>query len=28
MRGVPVLKIADQILKGFNVNDFNRIYKS
>ncbi len=28
MRGVPVLKIADQILNGFSVKDFNRIYKS
>jgi glutaredoxin len=28
MRGVPVLKVADQVLKGFNVKDFNRLYKS
>jgi glutaredoxin len=27
MRGVPVLKIADQVLNGFSVKDFNRLYK-
>lgn len=27
-RGVPVVKIADQILNGFSVKDFNRIYKA
>ena len=26
-RGVPVLKISDQILNGFNVKDFNRLYR-
>ena len=28
MRGVPVLKIADQLLNGFSVKDFNRIYRN
>ncbi len=27
-RGVPVVKIADQVLNGFSVKDFNRIYKA
>jgi glutaredoxin len=26
-RGVPIIKIADQVLNGFNVKDFNRIYQ-
>ncbi len=28
LRAVPVLKIADQVLNGFNVKDFNRLYKA
>lgn len=27
MRGVPVIKVADQILKGFNIKSFNQAYK-
>jgi glutaredoxin len=27
-RGVPTIKIADQVLNGFNIKDFNRIYQS
>lgn len=26
LRGVPVLKIGDQILKGFSVKAFNKLY--
>jgi glutaredoxin len=28
LRGVPVLKIGDQILKGFSVNAFKKHYKT
>lgn len=28
MRAVPVLKIADQLLNGFSVKNFNRIYRN
>lgn len=28
LRAVPVLKIADQVLNGINVKDFNRLYKA
>ena len=27
MRGVPVLKIGDQVLNGFNIKSFNKIYQ-
>lgn len=28
LRGVPVLKIGDQLLKGFSVKEFNKLFKS
>ena len=28
LRGVPVLKVGDQILNGFNIKSFNQLYKS
>jgi len=28
LRGVPVLKISDQILNGFSVKKFNELYQS
>ena len=28
LRGVPVLKIGDQFLKGFSVKEFNQLFKS
>ena len=28
MRGVPVLKVGDQILNGFSVQGFNKLFKS
>ena len=28
MRGVPVLKIGDQLLNGFSINNFNKLFKS
>ncbi|NRB37943.1 MAG: glutaredoxin family protein [Pseudomonadales bacterium] len=28
MRGVPVLKIGDQLLNGFSVKKFNQMYKA
>ncbi|PCI53751.1 MAG: NrdH-redoxin [Gammaproteobacteria bacterium] len=28
LRGVPVLKIGDQLLKGFSVTEFNQLLKS
>ncbi len=28
LRGVPVLKIGDQILNGFSVKEFNKLFKS
>ena len=27
MRGVPVLKVGDQVLNGFNIKNFNKIYQ-
>ncbi|MGB1263443.1 MAG: glutaredoxin family protein [Cognaticolwellia sp.] len=27
LRGVPVLKIGDQVLNGFNVKKFNQLYQ-
>ena len=27
LRGVPVLKIGDQLLKGFSVKEFNQLFK-
>ncbi|NQY88512.1 MAG: glutathione S-transferase N-terminal domain-containing protein [Colwellia sp.] len=27
LRGVPVLKIGDKLLKGFSVNEFNKLFK-
>lgn len=27
MRGVPVLKVGDQLLNGFVVKDFNKLFK-
>tara|TARA_R110000787_G_scaffold72326_2_gene161314 strand:+ start:700 stop:930 length:231 start_codon:yes stop_codon:yes gene_type:complete len=28
LRGVPVLKIGDQILNGFNIKNFNQLYQN
>jgi len=28
LRGVPVLKIGDQLLKGFSVTEFNKLFNS
>ena len=28
MRGVPVLKIGDQLLNGFSIKKFNKLFKS
>jgi len=28
LRGVPALKVGDQILNGFSVAEFNKLYKS
>ena len=27
LRGVPALKIGDQVLKGFNIKNFNQLYQ-
>ena len=27
LRGVPVLKIGDQLLNGFSINEFNKLFK-
>ncbi|WP_114326821.1 glutaredoxin family protein [Candidatus Colwellia aromaticivorans] len=27
LRGVPVLKVGDQLLKGFSVTEFNKLFK-
>ncbi|MFT6194315.1 MAG: glutaredoxin [Cognaticolwellia sp.] len=28
LRGVPVLKVGNQVLRGFNVKSFNELYQS